>query len=61
MCVCVRQLADLGPYTSFALPCFKDPARGTPNLLFTVNVACRDVPADHWVMRGTALLCEVPL
>ena len=54
------QMADAGMYGAYSLPCYKYPSRGMASLLFTIQVACRDVRAEHWLLRGVALLCDLP-
>jgi dynein heavy chain len=45
---------------TYDCPVYKYPSRGDRYLLFMASLKCSsDMPPSHWILRGTALLCNI--
>jgi hypothetical protein len=44
--------------SAYAAPCYKYPCRTSRYYIFSINLPSLDHRAEHWVLRGAALLCN---
>ena len=49
---------SFGPRGPFVCPMYVNSDRSEKSMVATVSLASKSRPPEHWILRGTALVCE---